>query len=258
MNDLEGPVFHRPREPDLLTWLCTWTPTTASSDDVELTSIDDHGDSGFRSVSHRFNVRLCPIQLMDSLTWPLAQTPLRLSSWNVLVLIYLCGLLVVPVQSGTSPEGSPCSTANNRIDRLSHRFIDDCDDKTFCSASINGTCIPKRCRTDVFPFGYKEGDALPPLCDSGSFCPDEGGGCRPLVVVGQPCQLNQDRQCAPPPDWKELGSDWNFNGSLCLGSACSCVSSYQILFATTSVLLNGFLCCCVEDTRASRSDNRVR
>ncbi|KAF9644893.1 hypothetical protein BDM02DRAFT_3121170 [Thelephora ganbajun] len=139
-----------------------------------------------------------------------------LSSLHVLILtyVYLCGSLVTPVRSGTLPEGSPCSTANNRIDKLSHRFMDGCDDKTFCSGSVDGTCIPKRCRTDVFPFGYKEGDVLPPLCDP-------GGGCRPLVEVGQPCQLNQDRQCAPPPDWQELASDWNFNGSVCLGSVCS-------------------------------------
>ena len=149
----------------------------------------------------------------------------KLSSSHVLIFlcVYLCSSLVIPVRSGTLPEGSPCSTTNNRIDKLSHRFIDDCDDKTFCSGSADSTCIPKRCRTDVFPFGYKNGDVLPPLCGFGSFCPDEGGGCTPLVEVGQPCQLNQDRQCAPPPNWQELASDWNFNGSLCLGSICSCV-----------------------------------
>lgn len=161
--------------------------------------------------------------------------PLPRPSLRVLIFIYVyvCGSLVITVRSGASPEGSPCSTANNRIDRLSHRFIDDCDDKTFCSGSADGTCIPKRCRTDVFPFGFKDGDVLPPLCDPGLFCPDEGGGCRPLVEVGQACQLNQDRQCAPPPDWQELASDWNFNGSMCLGSVCSCVSSLR-LFSLSS------------------------
>lgn len=192
---------------------------------LNIHSIDDHGDS--------VSVPIPTIRQRLTLTWPPAQMPLRLSLSHVLVLIYLCGSLISPVQSGTSPEGSPCSTSNNRIDRLSHRFIDDCDDKTFCSASVDGTCIPKRCRTDVFPFGYRDGDVLPPLCDSGSFCPDEGGGCRPLVGFGQPCQLNQDRQCASPPNWEELGSDWNFNGSLCLGSVCSCVSSIG-LFSLSS------------------------
>ena len=146
-----------------------------------------------------------------------------------LAFAYLCGSLVALVHSGTLPEGSSCSAANNRIDPLSHRFIDDCDDKTFCSGSVNGTCVPRRCRTDLFPFGYKDGDVLPPLCGPDSFCPDEGGGCMPLVQVGQPCQMNQDRQCGPPPNWQELAGDWNFNGSLCLGSICSCVLSLRFL-----------------------------
>ena len=157
--------------------------------------------------------------------WPLALMPLRLPSSHVLIFVYayIRGWLLPLAWCGTLPEGSPCSTSNTRIDKLSHRFIDDCDDKTFCSGSVDTTCIPKRCRTDLFPFGYKDEDILPPLCDPGLYCPDEGAGCRPLVDVGQPCQMNQDRQCTPPSDWEELASDWNFNGSLCLGSVCSCV-----------------------------------
>jgi len=192
--------------------------------------------------------------------WLLALIPLPLPSSPVLILTYtyLCGSLVIPVRSGTSPEGSPCSTANNRIDKLSHRFIDDCNDKTFCSGSIDGTCIPKRCRTDVFPFGYKDGDVLPPLCSSGSFCPDEGGGCKPLVGVGRPCQMNQDRQCAPPLNWQELASDWNFNGSLCLGSVCSCVLFLGFFSLSSQLCSTVFLPGRFEDMRASRSDNRAR
>ena len=195
---------------------------------------------------------------MTPLTWTLAPVPLSPPPPHVLVLAYLCGSLIVPVQSGTSPEGSPCSTANNRIDKLSHRFIDDCDDKTFCSSSVDGSCIRKKCRTDTFPFGYKDGDVLPPLCDSGSFCPDEGGGCRPLVGLGQPCQLNQDRQCAPPPNWQELASDWNFNGSLCLGSVCSYVSSVGFFSPSSWFCSTDLLSYCVEGMRTSRLDNRVR
>ena len=174
--------------------------------------------------------------------WSLVSMPSLLPSSHVLILVFVClsGVFVIPVRSGTSPEGSPCSTANNRIDKLSHRFIDDCDDKNFCSGSVNGTCIPKKCRADVFPFGYKDEDVLPPLCDPGSFCPDEGGGCRPLVEVGQPCQLNQDRQCAPPPNWQDLASDWNFNGSVCLGSVCSCVSSLRFFLLSSRVCSTGF------------------
>jgi len=194
---------------------------------------------------------------MISRRWLLAS---KHSSSHVLILacVYLCSSLIIPVRSGTLPEGGPCSTANNRIDKLSHRFIDDCDDKTFCSGSVGGTCIPKRCRTDVFPFGYKDGDVPPPLCDLGSFCPDEGGGCTPLVGVGQPCQLNQDRQCAPPPNWQELASDWNFNGSLCLGSICSCVFFLSFLSPSSLFYSMVFLSGCEEDLRVSRLDSHAR
>lgn len=188
--------------------------------------------------------------------WPLAPVPLTLLSSHALIFVCtcICGFLVPLARCGTLPEGSPCSTSNNRIDELSHRFIDDCDDKTFCSGSIDGTCIPKRCRTDLFPFGYKDEDVLPPLCDPGFFCPDEGGGCRPLVEVGLPCQMNQDRQCAPAPDWRELASDWNYNGSLCLGSICSCVSSlgfsWLVSLSRSTIFLSG--CVQSEAMRASR------
>ena len=177
----------------------------------------------------------------------------------IFAYVYLYGSLVIPgVRSGTSPEGSSCSTVNSRIDKLSHRFIDDCDDKTFCSGSVDGTCVPKRCRTDVFPFGYKDTDVLPPLCDTGSFCPDEGGGCVPLVEVGQPCQMNQDRQCAPPPNWQELASDWNFNGSVCLGSVCSCVSSFRLLSLSSRYCSTIFSSDCDEGLRTSRLANHAR
>ena len=186
---------------------------------------------------------------------PLCPSPLTL----IFVYVYLYGsLLISGVRSGTSPEGSSCSTANNRIDKLSHRFVDDCDDKTFCSGPVGGSCIPKRCRTDVFPFGYKDGDVLPPLCDPGSFCPDEGGGCVPLVEVGRPCQMNQDRQCAPPPNWQELASDWNSNGSVCLGSVCSCVSSFRLFLLSSRCRSPIFLSGCDEGLRTSRSANHVR
>ena len=179
--------------------------------------------------------------------WLLALKPPSLPSSHLLVFVcvYICGSLITPAQCGTLPEGSPCSSAHNRIDKLSHRFIDDCDDKTFCSGSPDGICIPKRCRADLFPFGYKDGDVLPPLCDPGSFCPDEGGGCVPLVEVGRPCQMNQDRECAPPPNWQELASDWNFNGSLCLGSVCSCVPSFRPVLVgfLASLNLSSFWLC---------------
>ncbi|KAI0080919.1 hypothetical protein K474DRAFT_1636472 [Panus rudis PR-1116 ss-1] len=124
------------------------------------------------------------------------------------------------ILSDEGSEGLTCSSNNNRLDSSTHRFTSDCDDKTFCSAAVNGTCQPRECRRDEFPFGFQADDVLPPLCSDGSFCPDEGDGCKDLVAVGQPCQLNRDDQCAPPDNWEELSSPQNFNGSLCLQSTC--------------------------------------
>lgn len=52
--------------------------------------------------------------------------------------------------------------------------------------------------------------ALPDLCSSGTFCPDDGSGCRPQSGVGGPCELGRDEQCAyqqqpgnPPTDAAE-------------------------------------------------------
>ncbi|OBZ66311.1 hypothetical protein A0H81_13750, partial [Grifola frondosa] len=116
--------------------------------------------------------------------------------------------------------GGGCSTDDDRLDTATHKFLSDCDDTTFCSGSVNGTCQPKQCRRDEFPFGFDNQTSLPPLCPSGSFCPDEGSGCKTLLPAGEPCQLNRDDQCAPPPNWPDLASNQNFNGSICLQSMC--------------------------------------
>ncbi|KAJ7442417.1 hypothetical protein FB451DRAFT_1297266 [Mycena latifolia] len=115
-----------------------------------------------------------------------------------------------------------CSSNNNHLDPASKKFISDCSDQTFCSGTniANSTWIPRQCRRDEFPFGFSASEVLPPLCPRGTFCPDEGSGCRPLVPAGHPCELNRDEQCAPPPDWEDLASTQNFNGSICLHSIC--------------------------------------
>jgi hypothetical protein len=128
-------------------------------------------------------------------------------------------------------EGGACSSLKNHLDPLNHRFISNCDDLTYCSDSVNGTCLKRGCRRDEFPFGYSNTDPfLPPLCSAGTFCPDEGDSCKPLVGVGGPCQLNRDEQCAPPPDWEDLAGPQNFNGSVCLHFQCMCVTFLPIHF----------------------------
>ncbi|KAI0789953.1 hypothetical protein C8Q75DRAFT_793063 [Abortiporus biennis] len=130
--------------------------------------------------------------------------------------------LAFPISTfcGGVNQGGLCTTDNDHLDISSHKFTSDCDDRTFCTSSTNGTCQARQCRRDEFPFGFNLGDVLPPLCGSGSYCPDEGNGCRGLVPVGQSCQLNRDDQCTGPPQWKQLSSNQNFNGSLCLQSTC--------------------------------------
>lgn len=123
-------------------------------------------------------------------------------------------------RGGSVPQGGPCSLDNNRLDISSHRFISDCTDQTFCSGSANGTCEPRQCRRDEFPFGFPSANELPPLCSPEQYCPDEGSACRDLIPVGQPCQFNRDDQCSPPDNWSELANNQNFNGSLCLQSTC--------------------------------------
>ncbi|KAI8985566.1 hypothetical protein BD414DRAFT_515365 [Trametes punicea] len=124
------------------------------------------------------------------------------------------------VFGGDISVGGSCSTDNDRLDPASHKFLSDCDETTFCTGAVNGTCQLRQCRRDEFPFGFANVTALPPLCGSGMYCPDEGSGCKPLVAVGGTCQMDRDDQCAAPPNWVDLASNQNFNGSLCLRSTC--------------------------------------
>lgn len=129
-------------------------------------------------------------------------------------------VLALGAIANLSGLGGPCSAIVNRLDPVSFRFLSECSDQTFCSAATNGTCEPRLCRRDEFPFGSNAEQQLPPLCALGTFCPDEGSGCQTLVPAGAPCQLNRDEQCAPPSNWRELASSHNFNGSICLRSTC--------------------------------------
>jgi hypothetical protein len=77
--------------------------------------------------------------------------------------------------------------------------------------------------------GYTQGEIVPPLCPHGTFCPDEGSGCKALMAIGQSCQLGRNEQCAPPPNWSYLASGLNFNGSLCLNGKCRFVALWHLL-----------------------------
>ena len=91
----------------------------------------------------------------------------------------------------------------------------------------DGTCVPRLCRRDLHPFGYPDPpeedqinnrkaprrsskssnnspisgivnhalDRPPPLCPSGTFCPDDGSGCSALRTIGEKCELNRHDEC---------------------------------------------------------------
>lgn len=129
------------------------------------------------------------------------------------VAALFCGTVAI---AGTIPLGGPCDPSAVHLDPQTHRLVTDCDDTTFCLASpypsnsssltTGGSCQPRRCRRDEFPFGFQDLDAdaaearaLPPLCPRGSFCPDVESGCLPLVPPGGACEMARDEQCALPP-----------------------------------------------------------
>jgi hypothetical protein len=141
----------------------------------------------------------------------------------VLLLVYLGRMfpsLATTSGSSSTTLGKPCSISANRLDPRTRRFTSDCDAQTFCSGAINGTCLPRQCRREEFPFGYRADQKPPALCPAGSFCPDEGDACHPVGAVGQPCQFNRDDQCAS--SYTAGLADYNnSNGSICLRSVCT-------------------------------------
>ncbi|PIL24682.1 hypothetical protein GSI_12566 [Ganoderma sinense ZZ0214-1] len=141
-------------------------------------------------------------------------------------LALLLALSLAPQASANTTLATACTPAHDHLDTTTGRFSSDCDDTSFCAPNTTvsgaGTCQPRQCRRDEFPFGFSNTTVpIPPLCERGAFCPDEGGGCRPLVAVGMPCEAGRDEQCAPPADWAELAGWLNVNGSLCLRSVCT-------------------------------------
>lgn len=153
-----------------------------------------------------------------------------------LFLIVSIHTISITALSSTNSTGT-CSSNNTIFDPSNHKLVSQCSDHTFCSSPINGTCIPRLCRRDEFPFGYDPGEALPPLCPQVSFCPDDGSGCRPLVSVEAPCEPNRDEQCSPPLDWQDLASFQNYNGSICLKSTCMCVKVGAFVVVCVLVLI---------------------
>ena len=165
--------------------------------------------------------------------------------WTMLSRSVAVMLVTTPITLAAISLGDACSTDHDHLDASTGKFASDCDDTAFCSGSTNATCQPRACRRDEFPFGFENATAIPPLCKDGMYCPDEGSGCKALLDVGQPCQSDRDEQCAPPPNWQDLASSWNANGSVCLKSSCMSALPYSdirddMLTATLQVCEHDF------------------
>lgn len=123
-----------------------------------------------------------------------------------------------------SPLYGNCSVAANHLDPNTKQFFTDCDsfgcaymtsssylhcrpsaeDSSDCAA--NGTCLPRLCRRDEYLLSslLTSTVPIPPLCDTGTFCPDDHSGCLPLVPVGGKCELNRDGGPYSRRPWGEL------------------------------------------------------
>ncbi|EIW84524.1 hypothetical protein CONPUDRAFT_49932 [Coniophora puteana RWD-64-598 SS2] len=156
-----------------------------------------------------------------------------------MILPVLLALALLPrAHSAWVGAGSSCMLNATRLDSSDHRLMTHCDSTTYCAAANTttttasspsgsgdpgvGTCVPRKCRSDEFPFGYAvnaSGAQLPPLCTPRTeFCPDDGGGCREVMGVGSVCQLDRDEQCAAQPGVNLGGSGGT--GSVCLSEKC--------------------------------------
>ncbi|KAF4621243.1 hypothetical protein D9613_000652 [Agrocybe pediades] len=163
------------------------------------------------------------------------------------LLLTLFLLAIYPSSfAGSLNSGDACSVGNNRLQTGTFQFWSECNSVSFCDET-SSTCVPKRCRKDDFPFGYPQGSSdIPPKCEKGEFCPDEGSDCQPLLAIGSDCQLNRDDQCEAPPNFKELadtsGRGLNFNGSVCLNNKCywaNATLGTQCVFENTPYIAYG-------------------
>lgn len=105
-------------------------------------------------------------------------------------LTFLLFVLSPAVSAGNLTQGHPCNVGNSRLQVGTYQFWDECNVLAYCSEQ--DVCKLKGCRKDEFPFGFPHNSTFPPKCSAGSFCPDEGSSCQPLLAVGSPCQLNRD------------------------------------------------------------------
>ncbi|KAA1472958.1 hypothetical protein DENSPDRAFT_839361 [Dentipellis sp. KUC8613] len=128
-------------------------------------------------------------------------------------------LLSLPLAWATPTD--TCNPARNGLTSGTLQYRSDCNATTWCN---NGVCEPKGCRKDEFPLGWPKNITLVDKCKPGSYCPDEGSSCQPLIPVGSPCQFDRDDECQAPDNFQDLrdtsGRGLNVNGSICLNFVC--------------------------------------
>ena len=128
---------------------------------------------------------------------------------------------------GADDEGAADDTEMRRRDVADEGAADDAGlrRRDVATSSPSTVCQARRCRRELYPFGFRYNETLPPLCPVGRFCPDEGNACRSLLPLGGTCQFGRDgalrrrqrsadflaEQCEPP-----AGSV-----AICLASVCT-------------------------------------
>ncbi|CED85392.1 hypothetical protein [Phaffia rhodozyma] len=136
----------------------------------------------------------------------------------VLALLPLACNLFTPVRADKAEIGAACEYAAVHLDVTTYALVTGCVPSAYCSS--DNICVARTCRRDEFPYGYAEDAVLPPRCEEGYVCPDEGSGCVAQVGPGETCQVDRDDECSKADDWSDLSSSRNVNGSICLNQAC--------------------------------------
>lgn len=193
-------------------------PSSILNSQLPVASLSSSGDANSSAILANVNVL------------PLAPSQFQLPTKGILTT--------------ASGKPIPCSPKSTHLNPTTHKFISECTESTFClappnsppNATRNGVCARRRCRRDMYPFGFfgtegsetvlnasmnlsnnprkskkkhkspvsKQGPFLPPdlppICLDGTFCPDDGSGCLPQVSLGAACELARDEQCAMPPN----------------------------------------------------------
>ncbi|ORX35794.1 hypothetical protein BD324DRAFT_631714 [Kockovaella imperatae] len=131
-------------------------------------------------------------------------------------------LILTLIAQAKVPVYGPCVLSHNHLKPSTKEFVSDCDAFGYCAS--NGTCLPRQCRKDLYVLASIRNSTfgIPPMCQPGSYCPDDASGCLPLVTLGGACELNRDDECdqtLPPPHGADKGGEQG--RVICLLGSCT-------------------------------------